>query len=329
MYHDLEQVLKVYAPHILKEIELLESLQSIEAEIRARYKNLLDSRQAVSGVLNYAQHPNVLQALLNWAEQTRYRLTSTQNRFAAMETGKFLHKKTPFKLITAFLCFFQGISIAEIFGVEVQNPDPDSYLLLGIAAIAALGLTFGTKEALIRLVQASYSPDRKKPWWSYIVSGDVVVSLSIVIVVAEAAFAAPGLLSLFPPRLAAELTFQVGAYIAASLGAFVNVLLAWAIGIERVNQAKTLGLIEANSTTVSKASEYLQVDPFTLRVLRRSHDKEVLFNQRALKRAEKNTRIVHRRVTRELRMLMRRKDVQDFISTGSVYTLNGHERVNV
>jgi hypothetical protein len=150
------------------------------------------------------------------------------------------------------LSFQQFIAISELLGVPLENVQSNDLLLLILSGAAAISLTFAAKEGIIRWVRATRRTEPESsypnivPFWKRLQAGETLCWCTILIVVGETAFASPGFLALLPPRLAAELSYQVVALFFTGLAAYINVFLAWGIGLaENAEQSGSLPAIDA------------------------------------------------------------------------------------
>lgn len=149
-------------------------------------------------------------------------------------------------LLALGLSFMLFLGISEYLGIEVQSITADRWLLVGLAIAAAICLTLAAKQAIIKWVKAtryyepkrSFSDDRRYanlvPFWLRLQRGDAAVWLTVLVVLFEMMFAAPGLIGFLPPRLAVQPLFQISAFVATGLAALVNAFLAWGTALEQI-----------------------------------------------------------------------------------------------
>jgi hypothetical protein len=190
----------------------------------------------------YRAEEQEYQRLLNQQEETEAELGSLKGSLetALGEESASANSTNNYQLALSLgLAFMLFLGISEYMGIEIQSITPDKYLLVGLALAAAVSLTLKAKTELVKFVKATRSNEPKRsfhdderhkntvPFWERISTGDAAVWLSIAIVVFEMFFAAPGLLSLLPPKLQTQPLFMLSAFVAAGLAALVNVISAW------------------------------------------------------------------------------------------------------
>ena len=151
--------------------------------------------------------------------------------------------ETGFAIGLSFMLF---LGIAEYLGIDIQSVTSDKFLLVGLAIAAAICLTIAAKKAIVRWVKAtrsheprrSYPDDQRHantiPFWARLIQGDAAIWLTILVVLFEMLFAAPGLIGFLPPRLAAQPIFQISAFAAAGLAALINAFLAWGAALDAI-----------------------------------------------------------------------------------------------
>lgn len=146
------------------------------------------------------------------------------------------------------LSFMLFLGVSEYLGIDVQGITSEQYPLAALSLIAAISLTAAAKKAIIKWVIATRSDEPKRthsddprhantvPFWRRLFQGDPAVYLSVLIVLFEIMFAGPGLLGALPPKLAAQLPFQLTAIAASGLAALVNISLAWGTALDKIRQ---------------------------------------------------------------------------------------------
>jgi hypothetical protein len=277
--------------------EVVYPLKVKEFEETARLYRLIDSRQIMSGVLIQCTCKESTEAeLWNWfttfAEGS---ITHFQKKNKEVQVNQFVPKKKSLTFIAAGLSFLQFLAIAEILGVQLNNLELADIPLTIVSGVAALSLTFGAKEALVRWVKAKHA-SCSQSFVKSILSGDTLAWASVAIVLMEAAFTAPGLIALLPPALSLKLVPLLTAYIASGLAAYVNVLLSWSLALEELDFEKRFKqVVEVRTEEIDRKIKNLSIDPSTARMIRRNYDKEV---QEQRKTVDKLRRMHHKALKR-------------------------------
>jgi len=310
-------VLNRFAPHLLEQRRIVDYKRELMEFEKETLERLKDTRRAVSGVLDKVEDPDTSRSLWNWIESIGWGKVRFKKLSQTVSINMLISKKSGQKFLTGGLSILQFLAICEILGVSIQSPDVDSILLLVIAAIAALSLTFATKEALMKLAKVEFREGRvNKPFWRYFREGDTLSWITFCLVGLEMTFAAPGLLSLLPPRLAAQFLPQFGAYVSSGLAAFINVLLAWALAIEEADtEKKYLQVVEVTpeKDKNESACQTMNLPPWLVHSLRKSHTSEVIEQKEAYAIAKKEFKQAYRPWNRKITRLFRRRDVRAYL----------------
>lgn len=307
---DLAMLLAAISPLLLTLwVEWLLPLENAARFERVQLNNLKASRQKMTGVLKFSE-PITTERFWLWCQS----LTSTVSPYKVVKGGKQkeLLFKNGVKLLSVGLSFMQFIAISsEILGVDLQNIEPNQYFLLFLSALAAISLTFGAKEAVSRWVKARGVLNERVPVLTTLLKGDGLAWCCLILVVGEACFAAPGLLSLLSPRLASQFTFQVSAFCTAGLAAFVNVALAYAAALEELKFLSQIVALEENKlgTTV----ESLEIQPWVVKRVGISYNREVKEQELTVRRAEMIARQARERWMRQVRRCLRSKAGREYL----------------
>lgn len=238
-------------------------LQYGEPELLSRWFHVV-----LSAAYKYRAEEREYQRLLNQKEETEAELGSWKGSLesALGEDSASTNSTNDYQLaLTLGLAFMLFLGISEYMGIEIQSITSDKYLLVGLALAAAVCLTLAAKSSLVKFVKAtrinepkrSFQDDERHkntvPFWERISQGDAAVWLSLAIVVFEMFFAAPGLLSLLPPKLQAQPLFLLSAFVAAGLAALVNVISAWGTALDAFYSAAC----RASTASMAQAAEPL------------------------------------------------------------------------
>lgn len=275
------EVLERFAPHLDEQYQWLHTLREVERDERLKLAELLDLQPSV-----------------------------TRNQ----KLRPIKQSSLTVSLIAAGLSFLQFLSITEILGVSIQSPAAEDTPMFVLAAVAGLALTFGTKELLTRLVKVEFRNGRQhEEFYKSFMRGDTLSYLSLALVVIETAFAAPGLLALLPPRMADSTISQLGAWLAASLAALVNIGLAWAVAISEIDA----------ETRFFKASEINATDVPDLPVTEKDLLYQIKEQKRIVDSATRRYEVVYKRLKRQLHRLFRSKAVQAYLKERKSANSNG------
>lgn len=148
-------------------------------------------------------------------------------------------------MLTLGLSFMLLLGLNDITtGKQLRNIKSADYPVVTLNWLAASCMTLGIKQVMSKTGKQSfrYEPnrsfpdDRKYPdlvaWWLRYGKGDGGLWLGIVLISMETCFAAPGLIALLRPDLAAQLVYQVAMTATAGLAATTNVAFGWQCGVE-------------------------------------------------------------------------------------------------
>lgn len=253
---------------------------------KQKYEELVAARKIAAGVLISLTEEEARQGL--WEHFTGIRSVTVKSRKTSqgIDLGRFQPRKLGLQLIGAGLSFMQVLAISELVGVQVRDLELSDVPLFTISVVAALSLTFGSKEALIRWVKIKRKDDLEMPFWRLLSKGDTLAFCTVFLVLLEMAFAAPGLISMLPPRQASQALPQLTAYASSGLAAFVNVFLAYGIAFESIEFEKKF--METFSVTdhAVQSKETLHVDPESTRTMLANYDRELFYQSRVLQCAE-------------------------------------------
>jgi hypothetical protein len=284
--------------------EVVQPLKIREYEESARLHRLIDSRQMMSGVLTACTTKESTEKDL-WTWFTTFaegHITFFSKRNKRVNLAKYVHKKKKLVLIAIGLSFMQFLSIAEILGVQLGNFQMIDLPLALVSGVAALSLTFGAKEALIRWVKVEHATCSSQSFVVSLLRGNTLAWASLAVVLMEAAFTAPGLIALLPPALALQLMPQVTAYVASGLAGYINVFLSWSLALEELNFEKRF----VEPIKVERADRSLStliIDHATARMIRANYDKEVKEQRRTVKHLRRMYRKALNEWLREVRYL--------------------------
>ena len=266
------------------ELKPLREICNIE---RQRYEDLVSSRKIAEGVLINHTTRESEKDLVKWLKAFAVDTLRLKKQSKGIDFKRFASKKKGLQVIAAGLSFMQLLAISELLGVHIDNFEPSDVPLIVVAVIAALSLTFGSKEALVRWVKAKRYDGGSQPFWKRLGAGDSLFLCSLALVFLEMAFAAPGLISLLPPRQASQLLPQLTAYGASGLAAFINVMLSYGIAYEEIAFEKKFQLqIEVELDPREQIIDSFNLDLETAQLIRANYDKEVREQRQALNYAE-------------------------------------------
>ncbi len=226
-------------------------------------------------------------------------------------------------LLSLGLSFQQFIAISELLGVQIEAIRSEDIALLLLSGTAAISLTLAAKEGIIRWVRATKWAEPEQiyphgvPFWKRLQAGDTLCWCTVLIVVGEAAFASPGFLALLPPRLAAETSYQVVAFLFSGLAAYINVFLAWGIGLEENAQKRSnvpavnveyLEGSEQPDRSPESTSRFSTIRSPNIRQLNRSYTQDIKEQKKAVREAERLAGNAHRQWSRAVKRLMQLKE---------------------
>lgn len=312
-------LLEMFDPQLLEEWSGVYQLKGQYQDELARLHALLRSRQEVGGVLCRSEQVNMPESFWRWLTEFAHEVIQFKQIRGGADVKRFLgRKEVKLSIISAGLSFMQFIAIAEILGASITNVDLQTIPILLVSGAAALSITFGSKEALIRWVKATRRGSDSSslmPFWKRLLSGDTLTFCTIAIVLMEMTFTVPGMLSLLPPRLAAQLLPQISAYLASGLAAFVNVFLAHGIGMEFLELEKSLQKVEAKIEPINHSPKYLHIDPSFARMIRSNYQREVIEQRQLVERARRRYEAAYRRWKRSVKKLQRRKEVRQYLNS--------------
>ena len=308
---DLAELLGAVEPFLLALwVEWLLPLEHYARVERCRLNEIRTSRQKMTGVLKFSEGSGT-ERFWQWCQS----MATTLSRYKVVRGGKqrdMLFSKGGIKVLSIGLSFMQFIAISsEILGVDLQNIEGNQCFLLLLSALAAISLTFGAKEAISRWVKARGMLNERVPVFLTLLKGDGLAWCCLVLVIGEACFAAPGLLSLLSPRLASQTTFQVSAFCTAGLAAFVNVALAYSVALEEL---KFVSQIISREDEPGSVAQALELQPWVVDRVGKSYNREVREQERTVFRAENAARKARERWMRQVRRCLRGKLAQDYLA---------------
>ncbi|MBD1892956.1 hypothetical protein [Coleofasciculus sp. FACHB-SPT9] len=149
--------------------------------------------------------------------------------------------------LTVGLSLMLFLGITEFLGLDIQSLTYEQTPLLILGLAGAICINLGEYNGLFGMVigvrrsdpPRSFQDDQKLantiPFWVRIRTGDAATWISIAIVLLETFFAAPGLISLLPPKAAANPVWQMTVFAAAGLAALVNVVMAWGDALKEIH----------------------------------------------------------------------------------------------
>lgn len=234
------------------------------------------------------------------------------------------------------LSFQQFIAISELLGVQLENVQLKDLTLLLLAGAAAISLTFAAKEGIIRWVRATRQAEPLRiypdivPFWRRLQAGDALGWCTVLIVLGETAFASPGFLALLPPRLAAEFSYQVVAFLFSGLAAYLNVFLAWGIGLEEnAHQRGELPPVKAEyferseqpggpSKTASKTTLKLS----NIRQLNSLYTRDIKEQTKIVRQVERLAGNAHQRWSKEVKRLIKSKIINNYMNVNVSSNVN-------
>jgi hypothetical protein len=248
-------------------------------------------------------------------------------RLRIMPTGKnsqgtIQGKSRLMMALSIGLSFQQFIAISQLLGLQLENIQLQDLILLLLAGAAAISLTLAAKEGIIRWVRATRRAEPERiypngvPFWKRLQAGETLCWCTILIVVGEAAFASPGFLALLPPRLAAEFSYQILAFLFSGLAAYINVFLAWGIGLEEnANQIGELPFVDAEYLERSEkpgGAPKVTLNPLNIKRLNDLYTRDIKEQKKVVRQAERLAGNAHQQWSREIKRLIKSKGKNQF-----------------
>lgn len=313
LFHDehtqaLANYLQDEAPYLLQQWYWVVRALAVRARQEQAYLNELRAKRRSLQEMVYKEEVYIDQPLISFFR-----------RFRLMPEGMSPQGKGRLMMALSIgLSFQQFIAISELLGVQLENVQLKDLTLLLLAGAAAISLTFAAKEGVIRWIRATRQaePERIYPdivsFWKRLQAGDTLCWCTILIVLGETAFASPGFLALLPPRLAAEFSYQVIAFLFSGLAAYLNVFLAWGIGLEEnAHQRGRLPAVEVeyfekNAQLGGMSKTTLKLS--NIRQLNSLYTRDIKEQMRVVRQAERLAGTAHRRWSREVKRLIRLKN---------------------
>ncbi|MBW4660272.1 MAG: hypothetical protein KME15_16475 [Drouetiella hepatica Uher 2000/2452] len=274
-----------------------------------KYEDLLTSRKIAEGVIISHTTREAENVLVKWIKAFAIDTLRLKKTSKGIDFKQFMTKKGGLQVVAAGLSFMQILAISELLGVQIDNLEPSDIPLAVVSIIAALSLTFGSKEALVFWVKAKRYDGVSQPFWKRLTSGDSLFLCSLTLIVLEMAFAAPGLISLLPPRQASQFLPQVTAYCASGLGAFVNIMLSYGIAYDEIAFEKKFSLkVEVEPDPREQIIDTFNIDLETARLIRANYDKEARFQERIVHQAEKRYMRALERWRKQVKRIVRSRE---------------------
>ena len=252
----------------------------------------------------------------------RLRIMPTGKNPQGKIQGKIQGKNRLMMALSIGLSFQQFIAISQLLGVQLENIQLQDLTLLLLAGAAAISLTLAAKEGIIRWVRATRRAEPERiypngvPFWKRLQAGDTLCWCTILIVMGEAAFASPGFLALLPPRLAAEVSYQVLAFLFSGLAAYINVFLAWGIGLEEnAHQIGELPFVDAEYFERSEkpgGTPKVTLKPLNIKRLSDLYTRDIMEQKKVVRQAERLAGDAHQQWSREIKRLIRSKGKNQF-----------------
>lgn len=307
----LANYLQNEAPYLLQQWFWVVRTLAIRAKQEREYLNELKLKQRSLEEIVYKEETYTNQPF------------SLFKRLRIMPKGKSAQGKG--RLMAALsvgLSFQQFIAISELLGVRLEDVQSKDLLLLVLSGAAAISLTFAAKEGIIRWVRATRRAEPVQiypnvvPFWKRLQVGDTLCWCTILIVVGETAFASPGFLSLLPPRLAAEFSYQVVAFVFTGLAAYINVFLAWGMGLEEnAYQRGGLPRVDAEYFEGIKQPDGTKRTTFTLSNIKRLnglYTRDIKEQKKVVRQAERLAGNAYRRWSSEVKRLIKSKGMTEW-----------------
>jgi hypothetical protein len=229
-----EEALSRYNPPLLEQFQFVVEPSAQQALMQ---RQRLEEMQAEyqPQITAYAAEKAGLENVL-----TTFELAPQSQAPRALRRQKVAEDKRLELLINGGLSLMLGLGISHYLGIEVTKLHGTQYLLLLLAFMAAIGITVGSKRAIVYWVVRMRSDEQamsfphQVAFWERLQAGDIVCYMSILIPMGETVFAGPGLLELLSPELAENLLTCMSTYMVAGLVAMLNVFLAWGIAWEQI-----------------------------------------------------------------------------------------------
>jgi hypothetical protein len=263
--------LKIVAPELLtEEMDIVIPLESEAGRAKGEYERAIEARKVFTGVFSGSKTEvrDKVHSFLDTLPSKLHKIHSS------LSVKKLASESGAARFLPAGLAVMLIIGISEIFGIDLSSIEPGQYFLLLLAVASGVALTFAGKRVVYLWVKSRGEAilGQNRPIWENIKRGDALAITSALIVLGEAAFATPGLLSLLPPSLSSNLLYQGVIFLTAGLAAFVNISLAWGVALSELrSESKYRHLVENREQEVSM----LEIDPVVIASLRRHYDREV------------------------------------------------------
>jgi hypothetical protein len=308
----LANYLQDEAPYLLQQWYWVVRALAVRAKQERTYLHELKLKQRSLEEMLYKEETD--------ADQT---FVSFFKRLRIMPKGKIPQGKSRLMMALSIgLSFQQFIAISELLGVQLENVQLKDLILLLLSGAAAISLTFAAKESIIRWVRATRRAEPERiypeivPFWERLQAGDTLCWCTILIVLGEAAFASPGFLALLPPRLAAEFSYQVVAFLFSGLAAYINVFLAWGIGLEEnTHQRNGLPPVDAEYLEESKQPSGTSRTTFKLSNIRRLnglYTRDIKEQRKVVRQAERLAGNAYQKWSKEIRRLIKSKGTNEY-----------------
>ena len=300
------------APYLLQQWFWVVRALAVRAKQEPEYLNELKLKQRSLEEMSSKE--------ATYADQT---FAGLFKRLRIMPTGKNPQGKNRLMMALSIgLSFQQFIAISQLLGLQLENIQLQDLILLLLAAAAALSLTLAAKEGIIRWVRATRRAEPERiypngvPFWKRLQAGDTLCWCTILIVVGEAAFASPGFLALLPPRLAAEFSYQILAFLFSGLAAYINVFLAWGIGLEEnAHQIGELPFVDAEYLERSEklgGAPKITLNPLNIKRLNSLYACDIKEQKKVVRQAERLAGNAHQQWSREIKRLIKSKGKNEF-----------------
>jgi hypothetical protein len=160
------------------------------------------------------------------------------------------------QVLTIGLSLMLFLGLSEYFGLDIQSLSFEQIPILILAVAGAVCINLAEYIGLSKMVKATrrYDPPRSPQddpdhldilhFMKRFRDGDSANWIALTMVVLETSFAAPGLISLLPPKTAAQPLFQVTVFAACGLAALVNLVMAWGHAIEEIHWEQTTKVLK-------------------------------------------------------------------------------------
>lgn len=230
--------------NVIPAMELLkEAVAQLEA-LRDDQRLVSDSYESAMATLMTHQPELAMELAGGYREvaamaEKGYRVEATRRRRIAFEEAH-RRKKKIIHFISAGLGILNFISLVEIMGLDLHRFTPKSVVLLPLALVFSVAAVISIHVGLSDFITATRSYDIRadKPVHDNLFPygwKDKAIWMSMILIAVDSLFSSVGLLQALPPSYQDEFFWRIAILAVSAFAAFINVLLAWGIALDRIN----------------------------------------------------------------------------------------------